>query len=214
MTDLTQLVQGSAEWRQARCGSLGASDIHKALTRTKTGWGFGRADIMTALAVENLTGKPTEDGYQSSHMLIGQEREPLAREAYCWARGVDVVQVGMVVHPRIKGTHASPDGLVGVDGGIEIKCPKQSTHLATLCGASIEQKYKYQCYWTMACTERKWWDWVSFDPTFPPEMQLYIERIERDDKAILELEALVQDFLGELAQLLAGLRNRYMQKAA
>ena len=138
MNDLSQLIQGSEEWLQARCGSLGASQIHLALAKIKSGWGASRDNIMADLICERLTGEPTET-YQSADMLLGQQREPLAREAYCWLRGVDVELVGIVLHPQIKGTHASPDALVPPDGLLEIKCPKRATHLATLCGAPVDR---------------------------------------------------------------------------
>jgi hypothetical protein len=213
MNDLAQLVQGSDAWLQARCGSLGASQIHQALAKTKTGWGASRDNLMADLICERLTGEPVET-YQNADMLLGQQREPLARESYCWAKGVDVELVGMVLHPRIKGTHASPDALVPPDGLVEIKCPKRSTHLATLCGAPVDGRYLLQGCWQMACTGRQWVDLASFNPDFPPEMQLFVQRMVRDDAAISKAEEQVEEFLAELERTFADLLERYQRAAA
>ena len=143
MNDLSQLTQNTPEWLAARCGSLGASQLHLALAKIKNGWGASRDNIMADLICERLTGVPTET-YQSEDMRVGKERESLGRESYCWLRGIDVELVGIVLHPRIKGTHASPDALVPPDGLLEIKCPKRSTHLATLCGEPVDRRYLLQ----------------------------------------------------------------------
>jgi hypothetical protein len=213
MSDLSQLIQNTPEWLAARCGSLGASQIYQALAKTKTGWGASRDNLMADLICERLTGEPIET-YQSEDMRIGKEREPLARESYCWAKGIDVELVGIVLHPRIKGTHASPDALVPPDGLLEIKCPKRSTHLATLCGAPPEGRYLLQGCWQMACAGRQWVDLVSFNPDFPPEMQLFVQRMVRDDAAISKAEEQVEEFLAELERTFADLVDRYQRAAA
>ena len=215
MTDLSQLIQGSEEWLRARCGSLGASQIHLALAKIKSGWGASRENVMADIICERLTGSPVET-YQNADMLLGQQREPLAREAYCWERGIDVELVGIVLHPRIKGTHASPDALVPPDGLLEIKCPKRSTHLASLCGElrQIDRRYLLQGCWQMACTGRQWVDLVSYNPDFPPEMQLYVQRMVRDDDAIAKAEEQVKEFLAELDRTLTDLLDRYQRAAA
>ena len=213
MTDLSQLIQGSEEWLRARCGSLGASQIHLALAKIKSGWGASRENVMADLICERLTGEPTQT-YESEDMRVGKEREPLAREAYCWAKGVDVELVGIVPHPQIKGTHASPDALVPPDGLLEVKCPKRSTHLATLCGAPPEGRYLLQGCWQMACTGQQWVNIASFNPEFPPEMQLYVHRMVRDNAAISKAEEQVEEFLAELNRTLTDLLDRYQRAAA
>lgn len=213
MTDLSQLIQGSEEWLRARAGSLGASQIPLALAKIQKGFSATRDNVMADLICERLTGEPIET-YQSEDMRIGKERESLAREAYCWLRGVDVELVGIVVHPQIKGTHASPDALVPPDGLLEIKCPKRSTHLATLCGAQIDGRYLLQACWQMACTGRQWVDIVSFNPDFPDEMQLHVQRMVRDDDAIAKAEEQVEEFLAELEETLTDLLDRYQRAAA
>jgi putative phage-type endonuclease len=203
-----ELEQGTEAWRQARCGSLGASSIADALARIKTGWGASRANVLARLTVERLTGTP-QDGYVNQAMLDGIAREPEARAAYQFERGVLVKTVGLVPHPAIKGSHASPDGYVSDDGLVEIKSPTHATHLETLLGAPIPQKYVYQCAWQLACTGRQWVDFTSYHPAFPESMRLHITRVYRDNKLIAELETQVREFLTELEVKLSTLAERY-----
>jgi predicted phage-related endonuclease len=121
----TDLIQGSDEWRRARCGSLGASQISMALAKTKVGWGASRESIRAQLVAERLTGVPI-DSFQNDAMRCGIEHEEEARRAYEAHTGAIVQPVGLVPHPRFSGSHASPDGLVGSDGLVEIKCPFDS----------------------------------------------------------------------------------------
>ena len=97
-------------------------------------------------------------------MQRGIDTEPEARAQYAFLADVDVVEVGFVQHPTIEMAGASPDGLVGDYGLVEIKCPDTHTHIRTLDGASIDGKYVTQMMWQMACTGRNWCDWVSYDP--------------------------------------------------
>jgi predicted phage-related endonuclease len=131
-------------------------------------------------------------------MLHGIETEPQARAAYAFEADVDVVEVGLVRHPKIAGTHASPDGLIGGEGLLEIKCPQPAAHLALLLGESIPDKYLVQMLWQMACAERGWCDFVSYNPAFPAHLRLLVKRIHRDDERIAQLEREVIAFLSEL----------------
>lgn len=208
------LLQGTDEWRLARAGSLGASQIAEALARTKTGWGASRANVMAQLLVERLTGVPTE-GYVSAAMQWGTEKEPDARAEYEFQKDVEVVAVGLVRHPRIKGTHASPDGLVGADGLVEIKCPNTATALETLLYDTVPGKYVTQCMWQMACLpDRKWCDFVSFDPRLPQRMRMFCRRIHRDDTHIAQLEVQVSAFLEELNNKIIDLDRIYPAEVA
>jgi hypothetical protein len=110
-------------------------------------------------------------------------------------------------------TGASPDGLVGPDGLVEIKCPNTATHIDTLLGQSVPGKYITQMQWQMACTNRAWCDFVSFDPRMPEAMRLFVSRVERDDDAIAELEKHVQDFLVEVDRKVSELTRLYSQQA-
>lgn len=195
--DVLDVVQGSPEWRAARAGSLGASQLNDALAKTKSGWGASRANLMAQLIVERLTGTPT-DTFTSGPMLWGVENEPLARDAYAFRTDAEVTEVGLVRHPKIAKTHASPDGLVGDNGLLEIKCPNSATHQDTLLGGSVPGKYRTQIAWQLACTGRQWCDFVSFDPRLPGNMRLFVRRLHKDELGIPELENEARHFLTEL----------------
>ena len=192
------IEQNTPEWLQARCGSLGASAVSEALSRTKSGWGAGRANVKARLVIERLTNTP-QDSYKSSAMQWGHDQEDAAANAYSFLTGNSVEVCGIYKHPTIEGTHASPDRLVGEDGLVEIKCPNSATHLDTLLSKKIPGNYVTQMQWQMAVTGRKWCDFVSFDPRFPESKQVFIQRVERDDKVIANLEKEVAAFLAEVA---------------
>ena len=138
-------------------------------------------------------------------MQWGTDKEPEARAAYEFRTDCEIAQVGFVIHPQIADSGASPDGLVGDDGMAEFKCPNTATHIETLLTGAIPSKYITQMMWQMACTGRKWCDFVSFDPRMPETMRFFICRIERDDKLIASLEKDVTDFLDEMAKKIAQL---------
>lgn len=202
------LEQGSDAWRVARCGSLGASRIHEVVARTKTGPSAMRANCMGDLIAERLTGAPLPK-FVTSAMQHGTDTEAEARAAYEFDRNVDVELVGLVRHPSINGTHASPDGLVGADGIVEFKCPQIPEHINTLLNQTIPGKYITQIQWQLGVTGRAWADYVSYCPMMPASMQLWIKRVERDQKAISELEEQVSEFLHELEAKVARLREKY-----
>lgn len=207
------VAQRTPEWFAARCGSLGASVVHEALAKTKTGWSASRASRMATLVIERLTGNPVET-YQNAAMLTGIEREPEARSAYEFLTGNDVQEIGLIRHPSIAGTHASPDGLIGDDGLLEVKCPQPAQHMALLLGEAIPAKWTTQIYWQLACSGRAYGDFVSFNPDFPLSMQLFIKRVPRDDVMIADMEAEVRAFLAEVDEKVAALTAKFERKAA
>jgi predicted phage-related endonuclease len=125
------LIQGSPEWFAARLGKVTASRVVDVVARTKTGYSTSRANYAAELLCERLTKRPTES-FCSSAMQWGKDTEHLARAAYAMTKGVDVYEVGFIDHPEIAMSGASPDGLVGDDGLLEIKAPNTATHLDTL----------------------------------------------------------------------------------
>ena len=143
------IVQGSPEWFAARLGKVTASKVSDVVAKTKSGWGASRANYMAALIAERLTQTPA-DSFSNAAMQWGTEQEPLARVAYEFFTGRDVEQVGFVDHPSIPMTGASPDGLVGEDGLVEIKCPNTATHIDTLLDGKVPGKYVIQMQWQMA----------------------------------------------------------------
>jgi putative phage-type endonuclease len=189
--------QGSQAWLQARLGRATASRIADIVAKTKSGWSTSRDNYMAELVAERLTGVPYE-GYTNGAMAWGSQTEPQARAEYAFAADVDVVEVGFVPHPRITMAGASPDGTIGDDGLLEVKCPQTGTHIATLLGDPIPAKYLTQMQFQLSCTGRLWCDWVSFDPRLPDYARLFIKRIYRDDEYIAELENEVRIFLIEV----------------
>ena len=207
MTDCIQ--QGTAEWFAARAGKVTASRMADVMARTKTGYGAGRANYMAELICERLTGAKTE-GFTSAAMQWGTETEPQARAAYEFIADAEVEETGFHIHPSIDGLGASPDGLVGSEGLLEIKCPNTATHLETLLTETIPKKYVLQMQTQMACTGRAWCDFMSFDPRLPAELQAWIKRVDRDDAVIAEIENEARIFLAELDAKIDALTERYV----
>lgn len=200
--------QYTDDWYNARLGRVTASKIADVVARTKSGWGASRATYMADLIAERLTGTARES-FTNAAMQWGTDTEPTARDDYAFVTDAEVTQVGFVCHPDIDMAGASPDGLVGDDGLLEIKCPNTATHIDTLLGAPIDGKYIKQTQWQMSCCERAWCDYVSYDPRLPASMQLHIQRVGRDDKMIADLERDVREFLIEVDTKVALLTDRF-----
>ena len=199
------MEQRSAEWYAARLGKVTASKVADVVARTRTGYAASRANYMAQLVCERLTGKPTE-GFSNAAMEWGVEQEAAARDAYSARVGELVTEVGFIDHPAIKMAGASPDGIVGA-GIVEIKCPSTATHIEYLFEREPPQKYFYQMQWQMACTGAEWCDWVSYDPRMPENLQLLVVRIPRDTDCIQMLEKEVSEFLAELDDKVAKLKE-------
>lgn len=208
------MEQGSEAWKAARLGRLTASRVADATDLLKSGKpGAKRESYMGELVAERLTGLVVEK-YQNDLMRHGTEQEPQARSLYEFMRDVDVELVGFVPHPTIPMAGASPDGLVGADGLIEIKAPSTMTHVKTLLAQEIPEEHVKQIDWQMACTGRLWTDFVSYDPRLPPHLALFIKRRERDADAIAELEAQARAFLSEIDATVSALEALYARKEA
>lgn len=207
------MMQGTQEWHEARLGRVTASRVSDVIARTKSGWGASRANYMAQLIAERLTGIASAD-YVNEAMRWGTDTEPHARRVYELVEGVTVEEVGFIPHPTIPMTGASPDGQIGDDGLVEMKCPNTATHIENLLGATIADRYVVQMQWQMACTGRAWCDFVSFDPRMPMPAQIIVTRVKRDPVRISELEAAVRDFLAELDRKESAIRARYMGETA
>lgn len=199
--------QGTQEWLAERLGCVTASVISDMMARTKSGWSASRENLKARLVAERLTGMP-QDSFSNAAMQWGTDTEPLARAAYEVDRGVFVDQVGLVRHPEIGYSGASPDGLIGDDGLIEIKCPNTATHIDYLLSGIVPKKYEPQMLWQMECTGRQWCDFVSFDPRMPSNMQMFVVRLDRNEPAINEIRALVVEFLAEVEDVIQRLQKR------
>jgi hypothetical protein len=156
-------------------------------TLKRGGEAASRRDYRAELIAERLTGR-AEDHYVSKEMKFGTEQEPFARTAYEIKTENIVDQVGFIFHPRLDFTGASPDGLIGEDGGLELKCPKTTTHLAYMMAGTVPKEYQHQMLWNMACAEREWWDFASYDPRLPERLRIFIVRMPRDEARIGEIE--------------------------
>lgn len=208
------MEQRSTEWFSERAGKVTASCIYKVMARLKDGKpGADRTNYHAQLVTERLTGMASE-GFSNAAMQWGTDTEPQARASYALETGTIPFEIGFVRHPKIADAGASPDGLVGEDGLVELKCPNTATHIATLTGSPIDRKYLLQMQFQMACSERQWCDFASFDPRLPDPMQLHIRRVPRDDKMVAEIEAEVVAFLAEVDATVSDLTARYMAEAA
>lgn len=208
MLDTSHIQQGTDEWLALRCGKITASQISAVMSKGRgSAPSATRANYMAQLAAERLTGV-TAEGFKNAAMDHGNETEPQARAIYSMERGVIVSEVAFVLHPDMPYAGASPDGLVGDDGMLEIKCPNTATHIATLRGASIKGGYQLQMQWQMACTGRKWCDFQSFDPRLPEYIQSHVTRVPRDEARIAEIITAVSLFEGELAEMVSDLEAK------
>jgi putative phage-type endonuclease len=196
---MIEVIQGSPEWFAARCGKVTASRVADIIAKTKTGPSASRENYLAQLVCERMTGKPAES-YSNAAMLHGVEQEPFARAAYESAKDILVQEVGFVVHPSIEDAGASPDGLVGLFGLVEIKCPNTATHIQTLLDQKVPEKYNTQMQWQMACTQRQWCDFVSFDPRMAEGLQIFIKRVEFDPIYVAQLEKEVINFLMDVEE--------------
>jgi hypothetical protein len=206
--NIIDCIQGSPEWKAARCGRLTASRCGDMLARTKTGPGASRGNYLAELVIERLTGAPV-DHFVTQAMRDGTERQHEALRLYSFKQLEDISEVGFVLHPRIENFGASPDGLVGAHGLVEIKCPEPKQHLATLLGEPPRKEYIDQMQAQMAVTGRTWCDFVSYSPVFPAEMQLHKAHFTIDPDAVKALEREALNFLAELSQTVENLKGRY-----
>lgn len=191
------MEQGSEEWFKARAGKVTASRIADVVARTKSGYSSSRTNYCAQLVVELLTGE-TAPSFTNAAMEWGTATEPQARNAYSARTGELVDQVGFFTHPVIAQSGASPDGCVGDEGLVEIKCPNTATHIETLLDKAPANKYLLQMQWQMACTNRAWCDFVSYNPRMPERLRLFVLRVPRDAKLIAEVEKEVVSFIAEV----------------
>ena len=203
---MSLIIQNTPEWFSLRLGHVTGSRIADILARTKTGYSTSRANYLAQLVSERLTGQ-TGEGYTSAPMQWGIDHEDTARRAYAFRYDRPVSLASFVAHPTIRLAGASPDGLVGTDGLVEIKCPNTATHIDTFVSGKIPAKYELQMFWQMACTGRGWCDFVSYDPRLPENMCLFVKRLDYDEDRIAEIEAEVRAFLVEVDDMVERMQD-------
>ena len=198
---MENIEQGSPEWHLLRLGKVTASRVSDVMATLKSGEAATRRNYRIQLVCERLTGQK-EETYSNHHMERGVMLEPVARSLYESLNDVFVDEVAFVDHPTIAMAGASPDGLVGDEGLIEIKCPTAANHIETVLSGTWPAKYYHQMQWQMATMPaRKWVDFVSYCPVVGDDLALYVCRVPRDDEYIAEMEAAVVAFLNEVNEL-------------
>lgn len=200
--------QRTPEWFAMRLGKVTASRVADVIAKTKSGYSTSRANYAAELICERLTGE-CKPAFMNEAMQWGVDKEAEALSLYSFRHDVDVTAIAFVNHPRIPMSGASPDGLILNDGLVEVKCPLTATHLDTLDSGKPAGKYITQMQWQMACTDRQWCDFVSYDPRLPEKMRLFVCRIDRDDAMIADMESEVSTFLSEIDERVASLRAKY-----
>jgi len=204
---LETATQRDDDWYAARCGKATASRFRDVLARLKNGApAADRQKYLTELVVERLTGQPVT-GYENAAMRWGTEQEEYARRTYEQRVLLDnVEQVGFICHDVLMAG-CSPDGLVDWDGLVEIKCPfNTGVHIDTLLNG-MPAEHVPQIQGQMWITGRQWCDFVSFDPRMPAELQLHVQRINRDPAYVADLERQVTEFLNEVGAQVEALRR-------
>lgn len=190
--------QGTDEWLEQRLGKVTASRIADVMAKGRgNAPSATRLSYMTQLLAERLTGL-TQGSFTNAAIEHGTETEPQARAQFTLRTGITVEEVGFINHPSLAMAGASPDGLIDDDGLIEIKCPNTVTHLKAIEGAPIDRKYLLQMHWQMICAERKWCQFVSFDPRMPDRWAMHQTRVDYDAELGEEITTAVHAFLAEL----------------
>lgn len=206
MTDPRKVEQGSDEWRALRLGHVTASNVADVMAKGKSGEAVTRKKYKVKLLAERLTGA-SQDFYTNAAMEWGVEQEPYARMAYEVANDVLVDKTGFWPHETIKWVGVSPDGLVGSDGLVEIKCPNTTTHLDYILDDKVPSDYYKQIQCQLWVTGRSWCDFISFDPRLPQRNQLFVKRCFRDETLMVEMEAEIREFLQEIEYLIEQLQG-------
>lgn len=196
---LVDVDQQTPEWLLMRTGMVTASRVADVIKKRKNGENElkKRADYRTEVISEILTGRAAEH-YVTPAMEWGIEHEAEARATYELRLDREVTPVGFAIHDRIPRFGASPDGLIGEDGCVEFKCPTTATHIEWMIAGVVPEEHKPQMDAEMSCANRKWCDFVSFDPRLPKKLQMFVRPYLRDEVRIAAMEEEVLKFLEEI----------------
>ena len=196
--------QNNDEWLDMRAGKVTGSAIGKIMANYGKSFGEPAKKLAVDIAVERITGKRiTTNDYKNSHMERGHEEEPIARMLYEDMFFVDVGNGGFYDNGK---TGCSPDGLVLDDGVIEIKSVIATTHYATIERGSFDPSYKWQCYFNLRESGRKWIDFISYCSSYPKKTNIYVDRIEKCD--IVEEMKMIEKRLEEFEKLVEEVSSR------
>lgn len=188
---MLNLTQNSEEWLQARRGKVTASSFSKIITPAK-GDKSTSATVYAYEIIAELMGAENES-FSNGFTEMGHEREDDARSVFEFITDLKVDQVGMIV-TDCERIGCSPDGLIGDDGGLEIKCPKASTHIKYLLDGTLPLEYKTQVQGSLMVSERDFWYFMSYHPQLPP----FILKVERDEEFIAKMQSHINDFLSDV----------------
>ncbi|GAA5109213.1 lambda exonuclease family protein [Bartonella jaculi] len=195
------MEQRTAQWFQARLGKVTASNVYNILSKTAKGLPTSKyEDYKIKLITERLTGEASHH-YETEDMRWGIENEEDALREYAFIYDADITKCGFIQHPTMEMAGASPDGLIGEDGLIEVKCPRSANHMRFCIDNVIKPEYIAQMQFQMACTGRQWCDFVSYDPRFTGQsthLRIKVKRIHRDKEQIEEINKAVETFLAEI----------------
>jgi putative phage-type endonuclease len=209
---IVDVQQGSPEWFSARCGNFTASRVKDILAKTKSGYSTSRKNMIVKLALERMTGE-IEETYSNAAMQRGNDLEPEARDFYAFEKDVIVTEVGMVIHPEHDHITCSPDGLVGDDGLVEIKCPASMAKMVSYLEKDAHAKeYQIQLQHQLLVTGREWVDIAGYDPRFPEGLQLAVCRVEADKQMQSEILTEIQSANEEVNALVEKLNQLKKEK--
>ena len=215
-TSSEYLIQGSTAWLQARLAHVTASRIADVRTEPRSkaekesGVLSGTAEsYMLELIGEYLTGCQATD-YESVAMRWGTQWEPEARDVYADTLDCDVDQAGFHRHPTIPRVGCSPDGLIGSEGLLEIKCPfTTKEHVRTAMHQSVPDQYVPQTQAQLWITGRKWLHFVSYDPRVKDTgLRLIVVPVERDEEYIARMETAVTRFVRTMLEAIETLSQK------
>jgi predicted phage-related endonuclease len=199
--------QRTDAWFAARCGKVTGSHAADMLATIKSGEATGRRTLRESLVVERLAGQKVENGFVSADMQRGTDLEPAAIAAYEAQTGVLVQAVGFVERMDL-AVGCSPDGVLGAwDGLLEVKCPRATTHLGYWRSGGVPSAYVAQLRHALYVTGLPYIDFASFDPRFPPELQLFVVRFTAADADLPAYDRLVRAFLAEVDTELQAVRT-------
>ena len=206
---ITDVAQGTAEWHALRRGNATASRYKDVMSKGRAKGTVGKAynSYLLELAAEQLTGQSDDDLSHMKAIQWGNENEPEARSAYMFTTGFNVKEVTYAKSKLIDNVGGSPDGVCfdgdRIVGGVEFKCPyKTATHIRYIQESKLPDEYYWQVHGCMWLCDTPWWDFVSYDPRMPKGSRVFMVRVERDEKTMIDLETRLRAFSADLSALL------------
>lgn len=211
--DFIEGNQGDDRWAMLRLGNVTASNVARIMPSKKTGkYQADREAYKFEIITERLTNIPMPR-FQSEAMRWGTLNEPYARQMYEAVTKSEVRQVAFVQHESMLNVGVSPDGLVGIDGMIEIKCPHTKTHIETIISETWNPDYYDQMTMQMGVGKRKWNDFTSFDPRLPEDMKIFIVRVPLDEAYWKFMEEEIKKFSSEIESEVDKILKRFPKYA-